>query len=327
MTPGSRFRIGGELDVCRLGFGAMHLTGPGLWGEPEDPDEARRLLRRLPELDIDLIDTADSYGPAVSERLIAEALGARAGVVVATKAGFVRPNADDFSVCGDPDYLRRSGRRRAARARLGTSNRSRFGSCTSIDRPARPRAEQFEAIARLIEDGVIRHAGLCNVTVAEIEAARGFFPVATVQNRYNLIDRASEAVLDHCEAQGIGFIPWYPLASGLLTRAGAALAPVAEAHATTPAQVALAWLLRRSPMMLPIPGTRRIEHLEANATALDLHLSEDEFATCWTPRAKAAWERPSPPARAASATGPDRPSTQPPASLVQGPPHRPTKRP
>jgi pyridoxine 4-dehydrogenase len=286
MTAGSRFSIGGDLDVCRLGFGAMHLTGPGLWGEPEDPDEARRVLRRLPELGVDLIDTADSYGPAVSERLIGEELGGRADIVVATKAGFVRPTANDYSVCGDPDYLRRSAE--ASRARLSV-DRIALWQLHHID-PTRPHADQFNAIARLIEDGVIRHAGLCNVTVAEIEAARGYFPVATVQNRYNLIDRASEAVLDHCEAHGIGFIPWYPLASGLLTRAGATLAPIAAAQGATPAQVALAWLLQRSPVMLPIPGTRRAEHLEANAAALNLHLSKDEFATL-DAKGKAAWEK------------------------------------
>ncbi len=283
---GSRFRIGGDLDVCRLGFGAMHLTGPGLWGEPEDPDEARRVLRRLPELRINLIDTADSYGPEVSERLIGEELGGRTDIVVATKAGFVRPTVNDYSVCGDPDYLRRSAE--ASRARLGVE-RIALWQLHHID-PTRPHAAQFEAIARLIEDGVIRHAGLCNVTVAEIEAARRYFPVATVQNRFNLIDRASEPVLDHCEVHGIGFIPWYPLASGLLTRAGAALAPVAEAHAATPPQVALSWLLQRSPVMLPIPGTRRAEHLEANAAALDLRLSHDEFATL-DAKGKATWEK------------------------------------
>jgi pyridoxine 4-dehydrogenase len=268
-----RFRIGGDLDVCRLGFGAMHLTGPGLWGEPEDPAEARRVLRRLPELGIDLIDTADSYGPDVSERLIGEELGGRADIVVATKAGFVRPTADDYSVCGDPDYLRRSAEE--SRARLGVESIALW-QLHRID-PARPARVQFEAIARLIEDGVIRHAGLSHVRVEEIEAARGYFPVATVQNRYNLVDRVSEEALDYCETNGIGFIPFYPLAAGRLTRAGAVLGPVAQAHGATASQIALAWLLQRSPVMLPIPGTRRVAHLEENAGALSVQLTEDEY--------------------------------------------------
>ncbi|HWE46056.1 MAG TPA: aldo/keto reductase [Caulobacteraceae bacterium] len=284
----SRFRIGGELDVCRLGFGAMHLSGPGLWGEPEDADEARRVLRRLPELGVNLIDTADSYGPGVSERLIGEELGGHRDIVVATKAGFVRPNADDYSVCGDPDHLRRAAE--ASRARLGVE-RIDLWQLHRID-PVVSATLQFEAIARMIEDGVIRHAGLSHVTVAEIEAARGYFPVATVQNRYNLIDRASEAVLDYCEAHAIGFMPFYPLAAGRLTRAGAVLGPIAQAHDATASQVALAWLLQRSPVMLPIPGTRRVANLEDNAGALTLRLTDQEFAhldakglAAWTSRA------------------------------------------
>ncbi len=268
------FRIGGEVEVNRLGFGAMRLTGPGVWGEPEDIDEARCILRRLPELGLNLVDTADSYGPDVSERLIGEELGGRDDTIVTTKAGFVRPTANDYSVCGDPAYLRRQAE--ASRARLGVA-RIALWQLHHIDR-ARPASEQFEAVAQMIADGVIWHAGLCNVTVAEIEAARAYFPVATVQNRYNIIDRASEAVLDYCEANSIGFMPWSPLAEGLLNRAGAVLGPVAEAHGATPGQVALAWLLKRSPVMLPIPGTGKLAHLEANAGAWNVSLTDAEFA-------------------------------------------------
>ncbi|HEY3813896.1 MAG TPA: aldo/keto reductase [Caulobacteraceae bacterium] len=270
----ARFRIGADLDVCRLGFGAMHLCGPGLWGEPEDPDEARRVLRRLPDLGIDLIDTADSYGPGVSERLIGEELGARSDIVVATKAGFVRPTANDYSVCGDPDYLRRMAE--ASRERLGVE-RIALWQLHRVD-PDVPARMQFAAIAKLIEDGVIRHAGLSHVSIEQIELARTYFPVATVQNRYNMIDRASEAVLDHCAAHGIGFMPFYPLAAGRLTRAGTVLGPITAAHGATASQVALAWLLQRSPVMLPIPGTSRVANLEENAGALLLRLTEAEFA-------------------------------------------------
>jgi aryl-alcohol dehydrogenase-like predicted oxidoreductase len=283
--PASTFRIGGELEVNRLGFGAMHLTGPGIWGEPADVDEARRILRRAPDLGINLIDTADSYGPEVSERLIGEDLGGRDDIVVATKAGFVRPTADQYSVCGDPDYLRRSAE--ASRARLCV-DRIALWQLHHPD-PARPLEKQFEAIARMLEDGVIRHAGLCNVNIPEIEVARRYFPVATVQNRYNLVQRASEPVLDYCTANGIGFMPWSPLATGVLGCAGAALAPFAKAYDATAAEVVLAWLLQRSPVMLPIPGTKSLAHLEANAGAARLRLSEEDFAIL-DDKGKAAWE-------------------------------------
>ena len=268
-----RLRIGGDLDVCRLGFGAMHLTGSGLWGEPDDRGEARRVLRRLPDLGLDFVDTADSYGPGVSERLVGEALRDGVRLVVATKAGFVRPSANEYSVCGEPGYLRRSAE--ASRARLGVE-RIDLWQLHRID-PAHPMHAQFEAIAQMIGDGVIRHAGLSHVRVEEIEAARRYFPVATVQNCYNLIDRSSEEALDYCETNGIGFIPFYPLAAGRLTRAGAVLGPIAEARGVTPSQIALAWLLRRSPVMLPIPGTRRVSNLEDNAAALSVRLTEDEY--------------------------------------------------
>jgi pyridoxine 4-dehydrogenase len=281
-----RFRIGGELAVNRLGFGAMRITGKGVWGEPEDIDEARRVLRRLPELGVDFIDTADSYGPDVSERLIREELHPYEGMVVATKAAFVRPGPDNWSVNGDPAYLRRA--TEASLERLGVE-RIDLWQLHRID-PSRPRQAQFEAIARMISDGLIRHAGLSEVSVDDIEAASRVFPVATVQNRYNLVDRGSEAVLEHCEKNGIGFIPWYPLAAGMLNRQGSVLDTVAKAHGATPGQIALAWALKRSPVMLPIPGTGKVAHLEENVAAAAIALTEEEFATL-DAKGREAWEK------------------------------------
>lgn len=281
-----RFAIGGDLDVCRLGFGAMRITGKGIWGEPEDGDEARAVLRRLPELGVDLIDTADSYGPAVSERLIREVLHPYAGLVVATKAGFIRPGPDDWSISGDPAYLRQAAE--ASAERLGVE-RIDLWQLHRID-PKQPRAAQFEAIARMIDDGLIRHAGLSEVSVEEIEAASRVFPVATVQNRYNLIDRGSEAVLEHCQANAIGFIPWYPLAAGMLNRPGSVLDAVAKTHDATPGQIALAWILKRSPVMLPIPGTGKVRHLEENVAAAAIELTDEEFATL-DAKGREAWEQ------------------------------------
>jgi pyridoxine 4-dehydrogenase len=281
-----RFRIGGDLDVCRLGFGAMRITGKGIWGEPEDIEEARRVLRRLPELGVDFIDTADSYGPEVSERLIREELHPYKGMVVATKAGFVRPGPDNWSINGDPAYLRRAAE--ASAERLGVE-RIDLWQLHRID-PARPKQVQFEAIAKMVADGLIRHVGLSEVKVADIEAAGRFFPVATVQNRYNLVDRGSEDVLAHCEANGIGFIPWYPLAAGLLNRQGSVLDAVARAHAATPGQIALAWVLKRSPVMLPIPGTGKVKHLEENVAAASIRLTDEEFKTL-DAKGREAWQK------------------------------------
>ncbi|MBS0297755.1 MAG: aldo/keto reductase [Proteobacteria bacterium] len=278
------FRIGGVLEVRRLGFGAMRLTGPGLWGEPADPGEARRVLERAVELGVGLIDTADSYGPHVSERLIGEALGGAGRAVIATKAGFVRPSPDRFEPCGDPAHLRRSAEESRERLRVEAID---LWQLHCID-PTRPAGLQFEAVARMLQDGLIRHAGLCNVTVAQIEAAQAHFAVATVQNRYNLIDREHEAVLDWCEAHGVGFIPWYPLASGLFAGANSPLGAVAERLNATPAQVALAWLLRRSPVMLPIPGTSHVAHLEENLAAAALALPDKAFEAL-DARGREAW--------------------------------------
>jgi aryl-alcohol dehydrogenase-like predicted oxidoreductase len=268
------FRIGGELEVRRLGFGAMRVTGPGIWGPPADRDEALRTLRGLPELGVDFIDTADSYGPGISEQLIKEALHPYAGLTVATKAGLVRPGPDQWTPRGDPAYL--VGAAKASRERLGVG-RIALWQLHRID-PAVPRDEQFGAVRQLIADGVIAHAGLSEVSVEEIEAARKVFPVATVQNRYNFADRGSEDVLACCEKHGIGFIPWFPLGAGEHARRGARLDEIAAAHGATPGQVAIAWLLQKSPVILPIPGTSRLAHLEENVAARDLVLTGAEFA-------------------------------------------------
>jgi aryl-alcohol dehydrogenase-like predicted oxidoreductase len=270
-----RFSIGGDLEVSRMGFGAMRITGKGIWGPPADPAEARAVLARLPELGVDFIDTADSYGPEVSENLIREVLHPYAGMVVATKAGFIRPGPDNWSVSGDPAYLRRA--TEASCRRLGV-DRIDLWQLHRID-PGRPRDAQFEAIARMQSDGLIRHVGLSEVKVAEIEAAGRFFPVATVQNRYNLVDRGSEDVLDYCEANTLGFIPWYPLAAGMLNRQGSVLDAAAKAHGATPGQIALAWALKRSPVMLPIPGTGKVKHLEENVAAASIVLTGEEFTS------------------------------------------------
>ena len=269
------FTIGGDLAVARLGFGAMRITGPGIWGPPRDRAEALTTLRRIPELGINFIDTADSYGPNVSEELIREALHPYGGRVhIATKAGLRRPGPDAWQPHGDPDYLVRQAH--GSRDRLGVDQIDLW-QLHRID-PAVPRGEQFAAVRMLLDTGVIRHAGLSQVTVEEIEAARRVFPVSTVQNLYNLADRSSEDVLDHCERHGIGFIPWFPLASGKLAGKGTLLDRIASGHGASPGQIALAWLLKRSPVILPIPGTGQVAHLEENVGAADIALRDEEFA-------------------------------------------------
>jgi aryl-alcohol dehydrogenase-like predicted oxidoreductase len=268
------FAIGGDLPVVRLGFGAMRITGPGIWGPPADRGEALRTLRRLPELGVNFIDTADSYGPNVSETLIREALHPYANVHVATKAGLTRAGPDQWKPRGDAAYLLQQAR--ASRERLGVQ-RIDLWQLHRID-PRVPQEEQFGAVRTLIDAGVIRHAGLSQVGVREIEAARKYFPVSTVQNLYNLADRSSEEVVSYCEREGIGFIPWFPLAAGKLAAPGALLSRIAQAHEATPGQIALAWLLRRSPVMLPIPGTGQERHLQENVAAAAVTLRDDEFA-------------------------------------------------
>jgi pyridoxine 4-dehydrogenase len=268
------FKIGGDLPVHRLGFGAMRITGSGIWGEPADRPEALRVLKRLPELDVDFIDTANSYGPEVSEKLIHEALAPYRGVIVATKAGLTRSGPNRWAPKGKPDYL--ISEAHASRKRLGVEIIDLW-QLHRID-SAVPRDEQFSAVKSLIDSKVIRHAGLSEVSVEEIKAAGRFFKVATVQNKYNLTDRASEDVLDYCERNGIGFIPWFPLASGELSKPGGLLDRVAHAHKANVGQIALAWLLKRSPVMLPIPGTSKVKHLEENVAAAEIELSDAEFA-------------------------------------------------
>lgn len=267
-----QFAIGGDLTVNRLGFGAMRVTGKGIWGEPEDPAEAKRTLARVRELGINFIDTADSYGPEVSENLLKEVLHPYGEIVIATKAGLVRPEPFRWDQNGRPDHLRRQ--TEGSLKRLGVE-RIDLWQLHRIDKKV-PREEQFEAIKEMRDQGLIRHVGLSEVTVEEIEAARQYFPVSTAQNRYNLTDRASEDVLDFCTAEGIGFMPWYPLAAGDLTKAGSELADLVGR--ATPGQIALAWLLKRSPVMLPIPGTGKVKHLEENVGAAALELTDDEFA-------------------------------------------------
>ena len=258
-----RFAIGGDLTVTRLGFGAMRITGDGIWGQPRDRDEAIRVLRRLPELGVDFIDTADSYGPFVSEDLIAEALAPYDGVVVATKGGLTRHGPGVWMPVGRPEYLRQCVLMSLRRLKL---DRIDLWQLHRID-PKVPADEQFGVMAEMRNEGLIRHLGLSQVSVAEIEAAKAHFPVATVQNRYNLADRADEALVDYCEKSDIGFIPWFPLASGALAKEGGAADRIAKAHGATASQVALAWILHRSPVMLPIPGTSSLAHLEENVAA------------------------------------------------------------
>lgn len=268
------FLIGGEFAVNRLGFGAMRITGPGVWGAPTDRAEVLRTLRRLPALGVNLIDTADSYGPDVSEGLIREALFPYADdLLIATKAGLTRSGPDGWAPNGQPDYL--IGQARASLRHLGVPQIGLW-QLHRIDARV-PRAAQFGAMRQLLDEGVIRHAGLSEVSVADIEAASKVFKVATVQNRYNLADRASEDVLDYCSAHGIGFIPWYPLAAGALAAPGALLDSIARRHQASPSQIALAWLLKRSAVMLPIPGTSKVAHLEQNMAALDIVLSDADF--------------------------------------------------
>ena len=271
-----RFTIGGDIVINRLGFGAMRITGPDIWGEPEDRPEAVRVLKRLPEIGVNFIDTADSYGPFVSENLIAEALHPYKGLLIATKGGLVRypGNPGQWPIIGDPNYLRQCVYMSLRRLKV---ERIDLWQLHRVD-PKVPQAEQFDAIKAFIDEGLIRHAGLSQVGVKQIEAAQKVFPVSTVQNLYNLANRADEAVLTYCEANGIGFIPWFPLAAGDLTRPGVVVEALAKAKSAAPSQIVLAWMLKRSPAMLPIAGTSRVAHLEENVAAAAIQLTDDEFA-------------------------------------------------
>lgn len=269
-----QFNIGGTLTVNRLGFGAMRITGQGVWGDPVDPAAARETLAMLPDLGVNLIDTADSYGPFVSEDLIREVLHPYHGLVIATKGGFVRTGPGKWAPLGRPEYLRQCVL--MSMRRLGV-DRLDLWQLHRID-PKVPRDEQFGVIGEMRNEGLILDVGLSEVTVAEIQAAQKFFPVATVQNEYNIVTRKSEAVLDYCDKHGIGFIPWYPLAAGKLTAPGSALSRIANRLGATTGQVALAWTLRRSRVMLPIPGTGNPDHLRENVAAAAVQLSDDDFA-------------------------------------------------
>jgi len=276
MTDASQsgsFRIGGEIAVHRMGFGAMRITGPGVWGPPRDKAEALRVLKRLPELKVDFIDTADSYGPDVSEELIREALHPYDGLLIATKAGFTRSGPDRWTVNTQAKHLKEAAKKSLKKLGVERIDLWQLHRVSS----ALPAAEQFGAVKELIDEGIIRFAGLSEVSVAEIRAAQAFFPVATVQNHYNMASRESDDVLNYCEKHGIGFIPWYPLAAGDLADGGGALRKIAAAHKAAPAQIALAWLLKRSPVMLPIPGTSKVKHLEENVAASGIRLSDEEF--------------------------------------------------
>lgn len=267
------FAIGGDLVVNRLGFGAMRITGPGIWDEPTDLQEARRTLRRIPDLGINFIDTAESYGPDVSERLIGEELAPYAlGTIIATKSGFSRQGPNIWKMLGRPEFLEQGVHMSLRRLKL---ERIDLWQLHRID-PKVPRDEQFDAIKGFLSAGLIRHAGLSEVSVEEIKAAQKFFPVATVQNRYNPTARGSDAVLAYCEENGIGFIPWAPLGGG--GEPGVAEATIAAKYGVSPSQIALAWALKRSPVMLPIPGTGKVRHLEENTAAAGIELSDEDFA-------------------------------------------------
>jgi pyridoxine 4-dehydrogenase len=270
----STFTIGGDLEVRRLGFGAMRITGDGIWGPPADPDNAKAVLHRVLDLGVNLIDTADSYGPEVSENLIAEALHPYPeGLVIATKGGLRRTGPGQWPRDAHPDRLRECLEGSLRRLRV---DRIDLYQLHAPD-PTVPLEDSLGALKEAQAQGKIRHIGVSNVSLAELERARAVVDVVTVQNRYNLVDRHSEGVLDACESAGIGFIPWFPLATGDLARPGGPLDELAEAHDAEPAQLAIAWLLARSPVMLPIPGTASVPHLEENVAAAELELEPQEL--------------------------------------------------
>jgi aryl-alcohol dehydrogenase-like predicted oxidoreductase len=267
--------VGGDLTVNRLGYGAMRITGAGIWGQPADRDEAMAVLRHAVELGVTFIDTADSYGPHVSEELIRDALHPYPEeLVIATKGGLERTGPGRWPINGRPEHL--------IEACEGSLRRLKLEQIPlyQLHRPDPqvPLADSLGALVTLKEQGKIRHIGLSNVDAEQLRRAQRLTPVVSVQNRYNLVDRGGEDVLDYCEANGIGFIPWFPLAAGDLAKPGSILDGIAKAHESTPGQIALAWVLKRSPVMLPIPGTSKVAHLEENVAAVDFTLSDQEFA-------------------------------------------------
>jgi len=269
------FTLGGDLTVNRLGFGAMRITGKGVWGPPDDRNECVRVLRRAVELGVNFIDTADSYGPFVSEKLIREALHPYDGVVIATKAGLLRTGPDAWTPLGFPDYLRQECE--MSLRRLGVDTIDLF-QLHRID-PKFPAEDQVGELVKLQSEGKIRHIGLSEIDVDQLKAAQKVATIVSVQNMYNLTARSAEPLLDACEGEGIGFIPWFPLAAGPLAAPGGPLDSIAAEHHATASQLALAWLLKRSPVMLPIPGTSKVNHLEQNVAAAEITLSDEEFET------------------------------------------------
>ena len=267
------FAIGGDLPVHRLGFGAMRLTGEGIWGDPDDPDEAVRVLRRAVELGVTFIDTADSYGPFVSEVLIRRALHPYPDdLVIATKAGLTRAGPHDWRPVGRPEYLRQQVELSLRHLGVDTID---LHQLHRIDAQV-PLADQVGELALLQQEGKIRHIGLSEATVDELTEAQRTATIVSVQNLFNLADRSAEPVLEHCEAHGLGFIPWFPLAMGELARSGGVLAAISEQTGATPGQLALAWLLARSPVVLPIPGTSTVAHLEENVQAAAVELTDEQ---------------------------------------------------
>jgi aryl-alcohol dehydrogenase-like predicted oxidoreductase len=268
------FEVGGEIAIHRLGYGAMRITGEGIFGEPADRAECLRTLKRLPELGVNFVDTAAAYGPDTSEKLLREALHPFKNMLIATKGGLDRPGPDNWVPNATPASLRAEAEKSLKNLgveRIGLWQLHRIN-------PKSPRDDQFATIAKMLKDGIIKHAGLSEVNVEEIEAAQKHFKVATVQNKYNLVDRGSEKVLEYCEKHNIGFIPWFPLAAGDLAKEGSVLDEIAKKHKAAPSQIALAWVLKRSPVMLPIPGTSKVKHLEENVAAVDITLSDQDFA-------------------------------------------------
>jgi pyridoxine 4-dehydrogenase len=277
--------IGKDLTVNRLGFGAMRLTGEGIWGAPKDPEECKRVLKRLLDLNVNFIDTADAYGPYVSETLIAEALHPYPkGLVIATKGGLTRQGPNQWLPVGRAEYLRQCVEMSLRRLKV---DRIDLYQLHRID-PRVPVEESLGELKKMQEEGKIHHIGVSETSVAEIEQARKIVPIVSVQNKYNITDRAHEDVVDYCEKNNLVFIPWFPLAAGSLTRPGGVLDNLAKAHNATTSQIAIAWLLRRSPMMLPIPGTSKVKHLEENVASAELKLSDSEWKSLEEAAPKAA---------------------------------------
>ncbi len=270
------FSLGGDLSIYRLGFGAMRITGDGVWGEPKDREEAKRVLKRLPDLGVNFIDTADAYGPDVSENLIAEALHPYpAGLVIATKGGFTRQGPNRWAVLGRPEYLRQCVEMSLRRLKI---DRIDLYQLHRID-PQVPVEDQIGELKKMQKEGKIRHIGLSEVSVKDIEQAKKTAPIVSVQNKYNMGDRTHEDVLQYCEKNNLGFIPWFPLEAGKLNKAGSALDQAAKAHNASSAQLAVAWLLHHSPVTLPIPGTSSVKHLEENVAAAEMKLTDMEWQT------------------------------------------------